>query len=72
MNANRAKKIIEHREKTSPFINRRQILKVKGIGPKVFEQCAGFVRVLPQTRGPGDTAERWDQIDFALYYQRLI
>ena len=48
MNAARAKKVIEHREKLEPFSNRQQILGVKGIGPKVFQQCAGFVRIMTQ------------------------
>lgn len=45
LNANRAKNIIEWREKNGPFINREQLKKVKGLGPKSFQQCAGFVRV---------------------------
>ncbi|XP_061066570.1 S1 RNA-binding domain-containing protein 1 [Eubalaena glacialis] len=45
LNANRAKNIIEWREKNGPFINREQLKKVKGLGPKSFQQCAGFIRV---------------------------
>lgn len=45
LNANRAKNIIEWREKNGPFINREQLKKVKGLGPKSFQQCAGFVRI---------------------------
>eukprot|EP00118_Oscarella_pearsei_P010080 m.60143 g.60143 ORF g.60143 m.60143 type:complete len:403 (+) comp34920_c0_seq2:1202-2410(+) len=41
----RAKAIIEYREKNGSFLNRRQLMKVKGIGAKTFEQCAGFVRI---------------------------
>ncbi|XP_036291100.1 S1 RNA-binding domain-containing protein 1 isoform X2 [Pipistrellus kuhlii] len=45
LNANRAKNIIEWREKNGPFINREQLKKVKGLGPKSFQQCAGFIRI---------------------------
>ncbi|EHB18300.1 S1 RNA-binding domain-containing protein 1 [Heterocephalus glaber] len=45
LNTNRAKNIIEWREKNGPFINREQLKKVKGLGPKSFQQCAGFIRI---------------------------
>ncbi|XP_074061267.1 S1 RNA-binding domain-containing protein 1 isoform X3 [Macrotis lagotis] len=44
LNASRAKNIIEWREKNGPFINREQLKHVKGLGPKSFQQCAGFIR----------------------------
>ncbi|XP_051831161.1 S1 RNA-binding domain-containing protein 1 [Antechinus flavipes] len=44
LNASRAKNIIEWREKNGPFINREQLKTVKGLGPKSFQQCAGFIR----------------------------
>ncbi|MDO5716025.1 MAG: Tex family protein [Tissierellia bacterium] len=40
-----AKNILSYRQEEGPFVNRKQILKVKGIGPKSFEQCAGFLRI---------------------------
>ena len=40
-----AKNIISFREENGRFTGRRQLLKVKGLGPKAFEQCAGFLRV---------------------------
>ncbi|XP_069464547.1 S1 RNA-binding domain-containing protein 1 [Ambystoma mexicanum] len=45
LNANRAKNIIDWREKNGPFINREHLKSVKGLGPKSFQQCAGFIRV---------------------------
>ncbi|XP_034946010.1 S1 RNA-binding domain-containing protein 1 [Chelonus insularis] len=45
----KATNIIEWRKKNGPFINRKQLLKVKNIGSKTFEQCAGFIRILPET-----------------------
>lgn len=41
----RAKSIIKHREKNGSFSSREELLKVTGIGPKVFKQCAGFLRI---------------------------
>ena len=40
-----AKKIVAHREKAGAFASRRALLDVAGLGPKTFEQAAGFVRV---------------------------
>ncbi|XP_012255907.2 uncharacterized protein YdcI [Athalia rosae] len=51
LNASRAASIIEKRKQCGPFQNRQQLLKVKGIGKKSFEQCAGFIRILPETAG---------------------
>jgi uncharacterized protein len=41
-----ATKIVSYREKFGPFKNRESIKDVPGLGPKAFEQCAGFLRVL--------------------------
>ena len=40
-----AKNIVEYREENGRFTNRRQLLKVPKLGPKAFEQCAGFLRI---------------------------
>ena len=40
-----AKNIVAYREENGPFQNRKDLLKVKGLGKKAFEQCAGFLRV---------------------------
>ncbi len=40
-----AKKIVSHRETNGNFNSRAQLLKVSGLGPKTFEQAAGFIRV---------------------------
>lgn len=45
LNSATAKAIVEHREKYGDFNNREELKKVKGIGDKVFTQCAGFIRV---------------------------
>jgi uncharacterized protein len=41
-----AKNIVEYREKNGRFQDRRELLKVPKLGPKAFEQCAGFMRIL--------------------------
>lgn len=38
-------RIIEHRNLNSTISSREQLLKVSGLGPKVFKQCAGFLRI---------------------------
>ncbi len=40
-----AKSIVAYREENGAFTNRRQLLKVTKLGPKAFEQCAGFLRI---------------------------
>ena len=40
-----AKNIVDYRETNGRFTNRKQLLKVAKLGPKAFEQCAGFMRI---------------------------
>ena len=40
-----AKNIVAYREENGRFTNRKQLLKVAKIGPKAYEQCAGFMRI---------------------------
>lgn len=40
-----AKNIVLYREENGKFTNRKQLLKVSKLGPKAFEQCAGFLRI---------------------------
>ncbi|MBA3018518.1 MAG: RNA-binding transcriptional accessory protein [Proteobacteria bacterium] len=46
LNAGIAKNIIAYREENGPFKSRRQLTKVSRLGPKAFEQSAGFLRIL--------------------------
>lgn len=41
-----ARNIVTYREENGRFTNRNQLLKVAKLGPKAFEQCAGFMRIL--------------------------
>ncbi|OUQ40983.1 RNA-binding transcriptional accessory protein [Gemmiger sp. An120] len=51
--ATTAKNIVARREEEGAFTSRAQLKKVKGLGPKAFEQCAGFLR-LPGAADPLD------------------
>lgn len=48
-----AKNLVAYREENGAFTSRRQLLKVPKLGPKAFEQCAGFIRV-PESAEPLD------------------
>ncbi|MBI2394527.1 MAG: RNA-binding transcriptional accessory protein [Deltaproteobacteria bacterium] len=57
-----AKRIVQHRNEKGPFKSRRALLEVAGVGPRTFEQCAGFLRV----RDPGPNAvgkDAWHPLD---------
>lgn len=41
-----ARNIVDYREQNGRFSNRKQLLKVAKLGPKAYEQCAGFLRIL--------------------------
>ena len=45
ISASIAKNIVAYREENGKFANRKQLLKVAKLGPKAFEQCAGFMRI---------------------------
>ena len=45
LNATTAKNVVSYREENGPFTSRKQLKKVPKLGPKAFEQCAGFIRV---------------------------
>lgn len=45
INASIAKNIVDYREEVGRFTSRKELLKVKRLGQKAYEQCAGFLRV---------------------------
>ncbi len=53
LNGTTAKNIVKYREENGPFTTRKQILKVPKLGPKAFQQSAGFLRV-PESNSPLD------------------
>ena len=54
LNATTAKNVVAYREENGAFTTRKQILKVPKLGPKAFQQCAGFLRV-PESKSVLDT-----------------
>jgi uncharacterized protein len=61
-----AANIVTHRDQNGPFKSRKELLKVARLGPKAYEQCAGFLRI----RGASDPLdasavhpERYDLVD---------
>lgn len=53
INATVAKNIVEYREQNGMFTSRAELKKVPKLGPRCFEQCAGFLRV-PESKNPLD------------------
>lgn len=53
LNATVCKNIVAYREENGAFSSRAELKKVPKLGPKAFEQCAGFLRV-PESRNPLD------------------
>ena len=49
LTATTAKNIVAYREENGPFTSRAQLKKVPKLGPKAFQQCAGFLRI-PESR----------------------
>jgi uncharacterized protein len=45
LNSKTARAVVAHRDANGPFDSRNQLLKIKGLGPKAFEQAAGFLRI---------------------------
>jgi uncharacterized protein len=43
--ASLAESIVAHRDASGPFLSRKELLKVSRLGPRAFEQCAGFLRI---------------------------
>ena len=50
-----AENIVQYRAENGPFSSRKDLLKVKRLGDKAFEQCAGFLRI-PGARNPLDNS----------------
>ncbi|MFZ4817132.1 MAG: Tex family protein [Limisphaerales bacterium] len=61
-----AANIVSHRNEHGPFRSRKELLKVSRLGPKAFEQCAGFLRIR-ESENPLDSSavhpERYELVD---------
>ncbi len=53
LNTKVARAVVAHRDEHGPFRTRQELLKVKGLGPKAFQQAAGFLRI-PDSPDPLD------------------
>ncbi|MDR1912893.1 MAG: RNA-binding transcriptional accessory protein [Clostridiales bacterium] len=66
-----AKNILEYRESNGKFKNRKELMKVKKLGPKAFEQCAGFLRI-PESENLLDNTgvhpESYEAVEQLLHY----
>ncbi len=66
LNSRVASNIVAHRDENGPFKSRKELLKVAGLGPKAFEQAAGFLRIR-DGGNPLDTSavhpERYDLVE---------
>ncbi len=60
-----AKNIVAYREENGAFTSRKQIYKVPKLGPKAFEQCAGFLRIPESTNVLDNTAVHPESYDAA-------
>ena len=65
INAATAKNIVAYREAHGAFTGRRQLLKVPKLGPKAFQQCAGFLRVPESASVFGHTGVHPESYDAA-------
>jgi uncharacterized protein len=66
LNSRVAANIVAHRDKNGPFRSRNELLKVDGLGPKAYEQAAGFLRIRDGEHPLDASAvhpERYDLID---------
>ncbi len=67
-----AKNIVEYRETNGSFDNRKELLKVSKLGPKAYEQCAGFLRIRGGSNPLDNTAvhpESYDAVAKLLEYK---
>ncbi|SMC80096.1 uncharacterized protein SAMN02746065_110140 [Desulfocicer vacuolatum DSM 3385] len=55
LNKTIAANIVRYRKENGPFKTRKQLLKVPRLGPRAFEQCAGFLRI-PRGKNPLDAS----------------
>ena len=56
INASIAKNIVDYREENGKFKSRKELLKVKRLGQKAYEQCAGFLRVMESKEALDNTS----------------
>ncbi len=60
-----AQNIVKYREENGAFKTRKELLKVSGLGPKAFENCAGFLRIVDGKEPLDNTAVHPESYDIA-------
>jgi uncharacterized protein len=60
-----SKNIVSYREENGKFTNRKELLKVAKLGPKAYEQCAGFMRILDGSNPLDSTSVHPESYDAA-------
>lgn len=63
-----AKNIVAYREENGKFTNRKQIKKVKRLGDKAYEQCAGFMRISDGDNGLDNTSVHPESYDITMKF----
>ena len=67
-----AKNIVDYRETNGRFTNRKQLLKVAKLGPKAYEQCAGFMRIQGGDNPLDSTSVHPESYDAAAQLLKLL
>jgi len=65
LNSGIAKNIVDYRQENGQFVDRKELLKVKKLGGKAFEQCAGFLRIVDGKNILDNTAVHPESYDAA-------
>ncbi|WP_270566117.1 Tex family protein [Clostridium beijerinckii] len=72
INASIAKNIVDYREEVGRFTSRKELLKVKRLGQKAYEQCAGFLRVDDSKEPLDNTSVHPESYDIAKKLMELL
>jgi uncharacterized protein len=72
VNSNIAKNIVDYREEKGKFSSRKELLKVKRLGPKAFEQCAGFLRVMESKEALDNTSVHPESYEAAKGFLEIL
>lgn len=72
INSTIAKNIVEYREENGKFKTRKELLKVKRLGQKAYEQCAGFLRVAESKEALDNTGVHPESYEAATSLMKLL
>ena len=72
INASIAQNIVAYREENGKFKSRKELLKVKRLGQKAYEQCAGFLRVMESKEPLDNTAVHPESYEAAKALMKLL